>query len=153
MVPSAQGAIVVGLDESPHGELALLEGLRRAATRGSVLHVVSVLDGYDPMKKLEYASARINLDADKKQLSERVAELVARHEASGGGSVEVHRHVLVGPAAHELAWAARSVRADLLIVGTHGRKGMGRMVLGSVAEELLRQAPCSVLVVRDKSWQ
>ena len=43
---------------------------------------------------------------------------------------------------------ARELAADLIIVGTHGRSGPRRVLLGSVAEEVLRDAPCNVLVVR-----
>ncbi len=125
------------------------KGLRRAAARGAVLHVVSVLGGYDPLQQREYAALRMNLDGEREQLHEKVAQLCERH---GGPLPEIHEHVLVGPPAKELSRAARSVGADLVIVGTHGRRGVGRLVLGSVAEAILRQAPCSVLVVRDKSW-
>jgi nucleotide-binding universal stress UspA family protein len=48
----------------------------------------------------------------------------------------------------ELIRAARSARADLLVVGTHGRTGLRHALLGSVAEKVVRKAPCPVLVVR-----
>jgi nucleotide-binding universal stress UspA family protein len=140
---------VVGLDDSPQGELAVQEGLRRAAARGAALHVVSVLGGYDPLQQREYAALRMNLDGERAELHERVLAICERRS---GPLPEIHEHVLVGPPAKELARAARSLDADLVIVGTHGRRGVGRLVLGSVAEEILRQVPCSVLVVRDKSW-
>ena len=44
--------------------------------------------------------------------------------------------------------AARAVRADLIVIGTHGRRGLSRVLLGSVAEDVLRRAPCPVLAVR-----
>jgi len=50
--------------------------------------------------------------------------------------------------AHGLVDAARSLEAELLVVATHGRTGLTRFLLGSVAETVLRRAPCSVLVVR-----
>lgn len=50
-----------------------------------------------------------------------------------------------GPVLLELA---RDLAADLIVVGTHGRSGMSRLVMGSVAEEVVRDAPCNVLVVR-----
>ena len=56
--------------------------------------------------------------------------------------------VLTGPAASVLCERARDLGASLLVVGTHGRKGIARVALGSVAETLVRNAPSSVLVVR-----
>ena len=54
-----------------------------------------------------------------------------------------------GPAAPGIARAAAERRLDLLVTGTHGRRGFRHLVLGSVAERLVHLAPCAVLVVRD----
>jgi len=50
--------------------------------------------------------------------------------------------------ARSIAQFAEEKEADLIVVGTHGRKGLSRMLMGSTAETLLRQAPCKVLVVK-----
>jgi nucleotide-binding universal stress UspA family protein len=55
--------------------------------------------------------------------------------------------VRTGDPAHEIVAAAREWEADLIVVGTHGRQGISRMFLGSVAESVLRHAPCAVLVI------
>ena len=55
--------------------------------------------------------------------------------------------VTLGPAAGSIIEAAATLPAALVVVGTHGRTGLARWVLGSVAERVMRQAPCSVLVV------
>lgn len=55
---------------------------------------------------------------------------------------------LSGPAAAVIVTAAKESRAELVVVGTHGRTGLARLTLGSTAEAVLRSAPCSVLVVR-----
>ena len=140
--------VVVGLDDSPLGEAALFAGLEQA--RGGELHVVTVVGGYDPMKRLEYAAEgqRLSLTAEERAQQERIAELLGKRAAE----TELVRHVLVGPAAEEIARVARSADADLIVVGTHGRRGVKRLVLGSVAERLVREASCPVLVIREKSW-
>lgn len=53
-----------------------------------------------------------------------------------------------GDPATEILAAAESWRADLIVMGTHGRGGLGRLVLGSVAEAVMRHAPCPVLTVK-----
>ena len=140
--------VVVGLDDSPLGEAALLAGLGQA--RRGTLHVVTVLGGYDPMKRLEYAAEEQRLDTagEERTQAQRIADLLGERAAE----TEVVPHVLVGPPAQEIARVARSVDADLIVVGTHGRRGVPRLVLGSVAERLVREASCPVLVVREKSW-
>ena len=54
-----------------------------------------------------------------------------------------------GDAATEIIAAARDARADLIVMGTHGRTGLARIALGSVATNVLHHAPCSVLVIRE----
>jgi nucleotide-binding universal stress UspA family protein len=59
-----------------------------------------------------------------------------------------HRLVLGEDAAAEIVRAAREADADLIILGTHGRTGMARVLLGSVSEQVMRSAPCPVLTLR-----
>ena len=62
----------------------------------------------------------------------------------------VQVHATVGAPANEILWLAAHLDADLVVVGTHSRKGLRRLLLGSVAERVTRLAGCPVLVVRDK---
>jgi len=62
--------------------------------------------------------------------------------------VEVDRHLLEGEAAAEILRTARSTNADLIVMGTHGRRGLTRLLMGSVAEEVVRKSPCPVLTVK-----
>ena len=55
---------------------------------------------------------------------------------------------LEGDPAAEIARYAADARADVIVIGTHGRTGVDRLVMGSVAERVMREAPCSVLVVK-----
>lgn len=57
-------------------------------------------------------------------------------------------HLAAGTPWREIVQFAANVRADLVVVGTHDRKGLKRLVLGSVAEQVVRTAPCAVLVAR-----
>jgi nucleotide-binding universal stress UspA family protein len=80
-------------------------------------------------------------------------ELQARLEEWRGGAEKalgrpVRCVLLSGPAAPAIARAAGEERLDLLVSGTHGRRGFRHLVLGSVAERLVHLSPCAVLVVR-----
>lgn len=59
--------------------------------------------------------------------------------------------VRIGSPAAEIVAAAKDLHADLVCIGTHGRGGLARVILGSVAELVVRQAPCPVLTVRPKA--
>jgi universal stress protein A len=63
-------------------------------------------------------------------------------------NVTIEREVVTGTPAKEIARFAREKEADMIIVGTHGRTGLARVLMGSTAESLLREAPCQVLVVK-----
>jgi nucleotide-binding universal stress UspA family protein len=53
-----------------------------------------------------------------------------------------------GDPGNEIVHVAQEAQCDLIVMGTHGRKGLGRLLLGSVAEKVLRQSPCPVLMVK-----
>ena len=63
-------------------------------------------------------------------------------------TVRVERVVREGPSTQAILDAAKEFDANLIVMGTHGRTGFQRLVLGSVTEEVLRQAPCPVLTVK-----
>jgi nucleotide-binding universal stress UspA family protein len=63
-------------------------------------------------------------------------------------TVRVDRVVREGPSTQTILDAAQEFNADLIVMGTHGRTGFRRLVLGSVTEEVLRKAPCPVLTVK-----
>jgi nucleotide-binding universal stress UspA family protein len=63
--------------------------------------------------------------------------------------VELQRVLAVGRPAAVLCGAAGELGAALIVVGSHGRRGFERFLLGSVAEAVVRQAPCPVLVVKE----
>ena len=67
--------------------------------------------------------------------------------------VTVERRVIHGTPFLEIVRLAREEGVDLIVMGTHGRTGLKQMLIGSVAEKVVRKAPCPVLVVRAKGTQ
>lgn len=63
-------------------------------------------------------------------------------------SIPVHHVILDGDPAGQIVRYATDAGMDLIVMGTHGRTGLERLLMGSVAEKVLREAPCSVLVVK-----
>lgn len=65
-----------------------------------------------------------------------------------GANAAIEYRLVEGDPADVIAVLAKDIGADLIVLGTHGRSGFTRLVMGSVAEEVLRHAPCPVLTVR-----
>ena len=66
----------------------------------------------------------------------------------GNPNIAVSHVLLEGDPAAEIARYATEASVDVIVIGTHGRTGVDRLVMGSVAERVMREAPCSVLVVK-----
>lgn len=73
-----------------------------------------------------------------------LAEFMERHFAG----VEARGKVTCGDFAEEILQCAKEEGADMIVMGTHGRTGMARVLFGSVAEKVLRHAPCPVVAIR-----
>lgn len=79
-------------------------------------------------------------------LAERRSQLNAIEPAVPG--IQLERHLVTGSEADDIVRIAADKKCDLIVMGTHGRTGLTRLLLGSVAEHVLRYAPCAVLTVR-----
>lgn len=80
---------------------------------------------------------------DTKELREKLRQL-RPHDAK----VEVQHRLAEGDAATEILRIAAEIKCDLIVIGTHGRTGLSRLLMGSVAEQVLRKACCPVLTVK-----
>jgi nucleotide-binding universal stress UspA family protein len=131
--------IVVGIDFSPMSKQVLRETIHHVGTGGAELHVLFVATSSDVIDQWQL---------DLKVLIDDVLEHRAKHHTLP--PLRIFAHVRSGNPAQALASMAGEVRADLIVVGTHGHRGLDRLLLGSVAEQVVRTAPCRVLVVRQR---
>lgn len=142
--------LVVGIDYHAASEKGLELAFDIALSRESQIYALTVAQGHAPgrpmkeseeMEKTFHDEAQQNLE---KYLAGRLAEL----EKKGArlNRKRVGAAVDFGTPAASILALARSIQADLVIVGTHSRTGLERLVLGSVAQEVLRGASCPVLV-------
>jgi nucleotide-binding universal stress UspA family protein len=82
-------------------------------------------------------------DGDKEEQWDKLRGLRARNPR-----VQVEHCLAEGEPAEAILRAAREKKCDLIMMGTHGRTGLGRLLMGSVAEQVVRKAPCPVLTVK-----
>jgi nucleotide-binding universal stress UspA family protein len=138
--------ILVPVDGSPTSAKALAAALRLARDGGRVRVVHSLEDPID-LTGYEYSPdlLRHTRGQGERVLQEAMDVAVAAWVPVDSRLLESFGKAL----GEEVAQEARAFEADLIVVGTHGRRGIGRMLLGSGAEQIVRQAPVPVLVVRD----
>lgn len=148
--------VLVGVDFSELADRALNEALGLASRRDDAeVHVLSVLPGpsADPRYSIpSYAGPdeQATLDTALQRLQQHVQLQLDRFASATSGPsfpLRVVYHVALDRAAHALVQLASDLHADLIVVGTHNRKGAERFLLGSVAEATVRKARSPVLVI------
>jgi nucleotide-binding universal stress UspA family protein len=140
--------ILVAIDESVHSQQALQFVSRMRWPAGSRVIVVSALQ---PRVSVATASPDMGVSLAQVVEEERreVEELVARAEGTlreSGFATEAR--VEVGDPREVLVAIAQRERADLIVMGSHGRTGLAKLMLGSVSSHIVTHAACSVLVVK-----
>jgi nucleotide-binding universal stress UspA family protein len=139
--------ILVPTDFSAHAERALDYACELAAKLGATVHLVhAVATAPAPLQVALTKDMVTNLVKEHREALEKLAERRA-HVQFGPGTVEV------GDPRDTIVNTAQSLRADLIVMGTHGRRGLSRAMMGSVAEDVMRHAPCPVLTVRAKQGE
>jgi nucleotide-binding universal stress UspA family protein len=144
-MPSQQQPYVVlaAIAFDPTGDQALREGMQQARLRDACeLHLVHVA----PPSSADAASNAAALARIADQLKSRVTEL------SNVSPFKITAHIRVGTPAPAVLQTAADIDADLIVVGTHKRSSMKKLILGSVAEHVLRDAHCPVLVAMPKDY-
>ncbi|WP_321937748.1 universal stress protein [Paraburkholderia sp. J8-2] len=142
--------ILVAFDGSETSKLALDEALRMAQLTGARLCVAHVIDAVAPFGMgLTYVPVEL-LASYREEAKARLE--AARSEAKAAG-VDCETQMqdvgsVTQSVADSLQACASRFGAQLVVLGTHGRRGVRRAFLGSVAEEFVRNAPCPVLLVR-----
>jgi hypothetical protein len=99
-----------------------------------------------PTKTVDYAYADKIQDLVSKRM---VAGFAGRPSA---GEVQFYVHARIGKPAEEILRIAAEVGADMVFIGSHGKTGIERVLLGSVSERVVREAKCPVMVVRTKTY-
>lgn len=144
---SSERTVIIGVDYSDFCIPAVDEALRLAAgTPATRLVPLLALPGSLPSSA--GSSEELTRDVVARSEENLMRLLETRAEALRLALPRVAPSVRFGLPAERLLAEAEERNADLIIVGTHGRRGLQHLLLGSVAEEVMRQAPCSVLVAR-----
>jgi len=141
--------VLIGLDASPYSDAAL-EYVKRAAWPAGTRFIVASAVSVVPMAYSEaYVPAPAQTEEMLRDMTQFQGELVTKGALTlKDGGLAAEGRVLQGDARESLLELARKEKVDLIVVGSHGRTGLGKLVMGSVASHIVTHAPCSVLVVR-----
>jgi len=138
--------ILLAVDDSKFSDAALQAVIAQIPPQGTevlVLHVVEPITPVPPPQmSAGYAPELASWVKDGRELVEREAERLRAAGFKANGAVET------GDVREKIIDAATERHADLIVMGSHGRRGVQRFLLGSVAEHVARHAPCSVEIVR-----
>lgn len=110
-----------------------------AETSLTLIHVLTPLHPADP--------AAMWNTLDDEQRKQKVTEFLAQ-KLGEMGYKEVQIEVAIGDPSTEIIDCAKEIDSDLIVMPSHGRKGVSRFLLGSVAERVVRLSPCPVLILK-----
>ena len=142
--------ILVPTDFSEPSDAALEYAVTIAGKLGASLHLLHVFE--DPyLAGGAFAAemyAPVPADLRETLLNEAKQRLAERIAGPGPEALHATAEVYTGPTARAIVEYAKTHGIDLIVMGTHGRGGMAHLLMGSVAERIVRVAPCPVLTVR-----
>lgn len=153
MVGQIYAKILVPVDGSPTSSKGLQEAIKIAKALGSTLRLLNVVDelivNYAGFSGTNYYSG--DIIAGLRDAGKEVLANAASTVRKSGLEVEtLQMEAIGGPASRLIVDQAQQWPADLIVMGTHGRRGIRRLALGSDAEHVIRASSVPVLLVRDK---
>lgn len=137
--------ILVPIDFSEEADRALEFALPLAQHFGAVVHTVHVFNEPRPLSSLASSPALLAESEISGRLAERLPDQLKLR------SPKETCHVRSGKPHQEIIALAQAIKADLIVLATHGQGGLKQLMLGHTAEKIIRHAPCPVLVVRAAS--
>jgi len=140
--------ILLAVDDSKFSEAALktvTSQYRPQGTQVRVLHVLQpIAFSAPPQMSPGYAPELQDQGKEAEKLLQRAAKTLL------GAGFQVDTEIAKGDVREGILDVAQNWHADMIVLGSHGRGGVGRFLLGSVAESVARHAPCSVEIVRTR---
>ena len=143
--------ILIPVDGSDTSNKALIAGLQMARETSAIVHLVHAVNEMAYLGSIDpYGTYSVDLASMMRECGTKVlTDAMAIAQSAG---IQASQAMLDKPGqrlGESVAAAAKLWGADLIVTGSHGRRGVGRVLLGSGAEQILRMAPVPVLVIRN----
>jgi nucleotide-binding universal stress UspA family protein len=147
------GRVLLAIDGSKESHLATRAAVEVAGATGSELHVLSVLETAQLLPYMPYpgfeAWETSGTAEEAEQHARRLLSRVSERVEAGGGAIK-ESYFAVGKPDKEIVGLAGELDAELVVLGSRGLGAVGRVLLGSVSDSVVRHALSSVLVVREE---
>ena len=141
--------ILVPTDFSPPSNAALEQARVLAGTFGSSLRLLHVVDEPSSSSFVADGFAPTTDSIRETMLAEARSELSRLAGPTDRSKTRVYIDAVLGAPAATIVDYAKATGTSLIVMGTHGRTGLAHLLMGSVAEQVVRTAPCAVLTVRE----
>ncbi len=142
--------IIYATDFSKASERALDEAVRLAKQNNAEILVVHVIEPVPYVAGEEFASGEIYAKLEETSKREAQASLAKLMQRLKKMKVRAQSLLLKGSAHDQIVKAAKSKKAGMIVIGTHGRTGLAKLFMGSVAGKVVSSAACPVVTVRGK---
>jgi nucleotide-binding universal stress UspA family protein len=137
--------ILIGVDDSSFSRIAVEEVARRLWEPGTAVKILSVIETpYNPAHPMLEDATSENPFKIARASVDKAAEVLRRSV----NKFEIAGDIIEGSPKKVILDEAETWEADLIVVGSHGRRGLDRFLLGSVSQAVALHAPCSVEIVR-----
>jgi nucleotide-binding universal stress UspA family protein len=144
--------ILVPIDGSDTAARGLAEAIALARELKATIRLLNLTSDFALMVEMSSAIDFEKYRAGLNQFGQHLLEKASRLATEQGVTVETSLHDLRGGrVADAIVEEARQTRCGLIVIGTHGRRGVSRAMLGSDAENVVRSSPVPVLLVRDRA--
>ena len=137
--------IVVGTDGSERAGIAVRQAIALAKASGAKLHAIHVVHPAVHIGFSDTAGGQFDIDRMRWEADRAKDQLISLAEAEG---VSAEMHNPTGDPADAIIDFAKSVNADLIVLGNRGMTGVARFVLGSIPNKVSHQCPCSIQIVK-----
>jgi nucleotide-binding universal stress UspA family protein len=131
--------ILCAVDDGPFSESVFRAAVALARDLKGEIALVNIMDVGMPGEAIDIESLRASLRGEAAALFQRLLE--------NNGNPNVYKFIEEGNPKKTIVTIAREWEADMIVMASHSRKGLTRLLMGSVAETVLREAPCPVLIV------
>lgn len=135
--------ILIATDGSKYSDVAVAKAIDLAKLHGSGITIISVVNVTEEL--MAQAPAAVEKLVKK---AEKIVEVIVKIAAESG--IEAEGLVREGEPCKIITEIAKNYDVDIIIMGSHGRTGLSRLLMGSVTERVVRYAECAVLIVKAK---
>ncbi|WP_199118817.1 universal stress protein [Pedobacter sp. ASV28] len=142
--------ILIAVDNSTCAEKAAKAGYEMANLFNAEVALLNIIEPIPPVTNPDFALAPVLIDVYDNSVENSNVLLKEIENKFGNGKSSTYLSVM-DTASHGILQQAEEWKADLIVIGTHGRTGINHFLMGSVAEHVARKSACPVLIVPNKA--